>query len=130
MIFDTDILIWYFRGNNNAKNIINDTAEIAISAITLMELIQGIKNKQELYILNKFLLANSIRIYYINEEINLHAIHLLEGYSLSDGIELADALIAATSLHFGQEILTANVKHYRCFPNLKLQKFSLTVSAN
>ncbi len=57
------------------------------------------------------------------EEINLHAIHLLEDYVLSDGIELADALIAATSLHYGEEILTSNIKHYRCLPNLVLNKF-------
>lgn len=123
MIFDTDVMIWYFRGNQKAKEIINKTTEMAISAVTLMELIQGIRNKQELYTLNKFLLANSVRVYYINEEINLHAIHLLEDYALSDGIELADALIAATSLRHGEEILTANVKHYRCLPNLTLNKF-------
>ncbi len=123
MIFDTDVLIWYFRGNNKAKESLNNTAEIAISAISLMELIQGIRNKQELYTLHKFLLSNAIRVYYVSEEINLHAIHLLEGHTLSDGIELADALIAATSLHYGEKILTANVKHYRCLPNLELQKF-------
>ena len=123
MLFDTDVLIWYFRGNSKAREILKNTSEITISAVTLMELIQGVRNKQELYTLNKLLSAKSIRVYYINEEINLHAIHLLEGYTLSDGIELADAFIAATSLHYGEEILTANIKHYRCLPNLKLQKF-------
>ena len=123
MIFDTDVFIWYFRGNLKAKEILNNTIEVAVSAVTLMELIQGIRNKQELYTLNKLLSATTIRVYYINEEINLHAVHLLEEYTLSDGIELADAFIAATSLHYGEEILTANIKHYRCLPNIKLQKF-------
>ncbi len=124
MIFDTDVLIWYFRGNPKAKKVIYGKEEVNISAVTLMELIQGIRNKQELYSLNKFLSANSIRIRYINEEINLHAIHLLENFALSDGIELADALIAATSLHYGEIILTANIKHYKNLPNLNLKKFS------
>lgn len=124
MIFDTDVLIWYFRGNDKAKEFIHNTIEIAISAITLMELIQGIRNKQELHTLHKFLSTNDIQILYINEEITLHAIHLLEDYALSDGVELADALIAATSLHHGEEIITGNIKHYRCFPNLTLNKFT------
>lgn len=125
MICDTDVLIWYFRGNEKAKKALDSNMdELSISAVTLMELIQSLRNKQELYTLNKFLLARSIRIHYINEAINLHAIHLLEEYVLSDGIELADALIAATSLHHGEEIMTANMKHYRCLPNLKIKKFS------
>jgi predicted nucleic acid-binding protein len=124
MIFDTDVLVWYFRGNNAAKKIVHKNTNISISAVTLMELIQGVKNKQELYMLNKFLLANQIRIHYVNENINLHAIHLLEEHILSDGIELADALIAATSLYHGEEIITANVKHYRNLPNVQLEKFS------
>lgn len=124
MIFDTDVLIWYFRGNEKAKKALHHYDVISISAITLMELMQGLKNKQELYLLNKFLLAREIRIHYVNEAINIHAIHLLEEYVLSDGIELADALIAATSLHYGEEILTANIKHYRKLPNLNLKKFS------
>lgn len=124
MIFDTDILVWYFRGNNKAKKILQDTTGVKVSAVTLMELIQGVKSKQELYMLNKFLQINRIHIYYLNEEITIHAIHLLEEYTLSDGVEWGDALIAATSLHYGEDILTANIKHYRCFSNLKLVKFT------
>lgn len=124
MIFDTDVLIWYFRGNEAAKKVLHNSIDVSISAVTLMELIQGVRNKQELYLLNKFLLANKIRIHYINENINLHAIHLLENHSLADGIELADALIAATSIYHGEEIVTANMKHYRSLANLQVKKFS------
>jgi predicted nucleic acid-binding protein len=124
MIVDTDVLIWYFRGNHKAEKYLSNTEEISISAVTLMELIQGVKNKQELQTINKFLHANTIRVYYITEEINLHAIHLLEGYTLSDGIEWGDALIAATSLYHGETILTANTKHYTRLPNVDLKKFT------
>jgi predicted nucleic acid-binding protein len=122
MIFDTDVLIWYFRGNEQAKKSLKNN-EIAVSAITWMELIQGVRNKKELNTLNKFLVVKDISIYYVNEAINMHAIHLLEEYNLSDGVELADALIAATALHHGEELVTANVKHYRYFSNLKIKKF-------
>lgn len=123
MIFDTDVLIWYFRGNEKARKIIHATPAISVSAVTLMELIQGMKNKQELTLLNKFITANQIKVFYINAEINLHAIYLLEEHALPDGLQLADALIAATALHYGDEILTANWKHYRPLPNLNVKKF-------
>lgn len=123
MIFDTDVLIWYFRGNEKAASALKKT-DIHISSVTWMELIQGVRNKNELYTINKFIHANEIKVYYINQEINLHAIHLLEEYTLSNGVEWGDALIAATSLHHGEEIVTANVKHYHCFPNLKIKQFS------
>jgi predicted nucleic acid-binding protein len=126
MMIDTDVLIWYFRGDNKAKKVIHATDNMAISAVTMMELIQGVKNKQELYTLRKFLAANEIRTLHLNEEISSHAIYLLEEYALSDGVQLGDALIAATSLHYGEEILTANIKHYRSLPNLKLEKFTPT----
>lgn len=124
MIYDTDILIWYFRGNQHAKTLLEKNFERAISSVTLMELIQGARNKDELFIINKFIHANKIPVYYINEEINLHAIHLLQEHTLSDGTEWGDALIAATALYYGEEICTANIKHYRCFPNLRIKKFS------
>ena len=99
MMIDTDVLIWYFRGDTKAKKMIHSTDNMAISAVTMMELIQGVKNKQELYTLRKFLVANDIRTLHLNEEISSHAVYLLEEYALSDGIQLGDALIAATSLH-------------------------------
>lgn len=124
MIFDTDVLIWYFRGNEKARKVIHSTQEIAMSAVTLMELIQGVRNKQELNLLHKFITSNGIKVLYISHEINMHAIYLLQEYALSDGIQLADAFIAATSLHYGDEILTANLKHYRKLPNIKIKKFN------
>jgi len=127
MMIDTDVLIWYFRGDNKARKAIHSMDSMAISAVTMMELIQGVKNKQELYTLRKFLAANEIRTLHLNEEISSHAIYLLEEYALSDGVQLGDALIAATSLHYGEEILTANIKHYRSLPNLKLEKFKPTI---
>ena len=124
MIVDTDVLIWYFGGNPKAEKCLLNSQEISISAVTLMELIQGAKNKRELNLINKFLHENAIRVYYINEEINLHAIHLLEGYTLSHGTEWGDALIAATVLYHGEKLLTANIKHYAPLPNIELKKFA------
>lgn len=123
MIVDTDVFIWYFRGNLKAEHMLSKMESIEVSAVTLMELIQGVKNKQELRIINQFFHTNSIHVYYLNEEINLRAIYLLEAYGLSHGTEWGDALIAATALYYGKTILTGNIKHYTCLPNVDVKKF-------
>lgn len=48
MIVDTDVLIWYLKGNENARKAINKFNGFSISVITYMELVQGIRNKAEL----------------------------------------------------------------------------------
>jgi len=48
MLVDTDIFIWYMRGNKKAHNIIENEAALNLSVITYMELIQGMRNKREL----------------------------------------------------------------------------------
>jgi predicted nucleic acid-binding protein len=48
---------------------------------------------------------------------------LVEQFFLSHSVELADALIGATALIYGQTILTANVKHYKPFKNLQIKPF-------
>lgn len=124
MIFDTDVFIWYFRGNPQAQKAFHEIDQIAVTAVTVMELIQGARNKGELKLINKFLHTNAIRTYMINEEITTHAIHLLEEHTLTHGIEWGDALIGAITLHFGEEILTGNIKHYRFLQNVKIKKFN------
>jgi predicted nucleic acid-binding protein len=51
VIIDTDVLIWYLRGNENTQKIINANIPFKISVINYMELIQGKKGKRELQIL-------------------------------------------------------------------------------
>ena len=123
MIIDTDVLIWYLRGNENAQKIINDNIPFKISVITYIELIQGMKNKQELKILQKFLKKWAIEIIQINENISSHAMFLVENFCLSHSMEMGDALIAATALQNREILLTANSKHYNFIPKIQIQKF-------
>ncbi len=50
----------------------------------------------------------------------------VEEYYLSNAMELADALIAATCINVSEMLLTANDKHYKHIPNLQLKKFTPT----
>ena len=123
MIIDTDVLIWYLRGNNNARKVIIKNTPFRVSLITYLELIQGIQNKTELGILQKQLKKWSVEIIQINKSISTHAMFLVENFFLSHSMESNDALIAATAMETSEILLTANDKHYGCIPNMQLQKF-------
>ncbi len=45
MIFDTDVLIWVQRGNDNAAKLIENTENRFLSIQTYMELLQCANNK-------------------------------------------------------------------------------------
>jgi predicted nucleic acid-binding protein len=123
VIIDTDVLIWYLRGNENAQKIINANIPFKISVINYMELIQGMKGKRELQILQKCLKEWSIEILHINEGISNRAMFLMEDYYLSHSMELGDSVIAATALDYNEVLLTANEKHYGFIPNIQLKRF-------
>ena len=48
MIVDTDVLIWYSREHPDAIELLHDLESFAISVVTDMEIIQGVRNKKEL----------------------------------------------------------------------------------
>jgi predicted nucleic acid-binding protein len=123
MLIDTDVLIWYLRGNSNAQNIIINNIPFKISVINYMELIQGMKSKNELRILQKYLKKWTVEIIQINEHISTRAMFLVEGHFLSHSLGLSDAIIAATSLERQEILLTANDKHYKFIPNIQVRKF-------
>jgi len=78
VIIDTDVLIWYFKGNKNALDIIKKYTPFSISVITYMELIQGMRNKNELQILKKYLAKWNTKILQINENISGKSMFLKE----------------------------------------------------
>ena len=69
MIIDTDVLIWYMRGNEKAYEIIEKSNTFFISVVTYIELVQGMRNKKELNNLRKALHGWNAQILYISEEI-------------------------------------------------------------
>jgi predicted nucleic acid-binding protein len=126
VIIDTDVLVWYLRGNEKAKKAISMNTPFNISVINYMELLRGIRNKNELHILQKYLSRQSIKIIQINENISNRAMFFVEDYCLGHSMELADAIIAATALEYHETLLTANDKHYGFIPNIQIKKFRPT----
>ena len=88
-----------------------------------MELLQGLRDKREFHILQKYFQKWSIEIIQINENISSRAMFFVEDYCLSHSMELGDAIIAATALENNEILLTANDKHYSFLPNIQIKKF-------
>ena len=125
MLVDTDVLIWYLKGNENAYQVIENSSNFFISVVTYMELVQGMRNKKELNNLRKALHIWNAKILYISEEISAKAMFYVEQHFLSHSMQLADALIGATAIAYGNPVLTGNDKHYRVLKDLKIKRFRL-----
>lgn len=67
MILDTDILIWYLRGNEKAVDAVVDSMPFSISIVTYMELLQGMRNKQEMAKMKKAFKSMDVSIIPISE---------------------------------------------------------------
>lgn len=123
MIIDTDVLIWYLRGNKNAQNVIHSNIPFKISIINYVELVHGMNNKHDLKLLQKYFKEWSVEIIQINETISTRAMFFVEDYYLSHSLEFSDAIIAATALENHEVLLTGNDKHYSFIPNLQIKIF-------
>lgn len=123
MLIDTDVIIWYMRGNQKAQALISQTDSFSISVVTYIELVQGMKNKQELNALRKALKRWKTGVVYIDHEISSKAMFYVEQHYLSNAVELADALIAATAVSMGSPLTTGNYKHYKVIKDLDVTKF-------
>ena len=123
MLIDTDVIIWYMRGNQNASKALRKHHGFVISVITYMELVQGMRNKNELLALRKSLRSWGTEVIYLSEEISSKAMFYVEQHFLSHSVQLADALIGATAVSYGMPLLTGNVKHYNIVKEIKLSRF-------
>lgn len=124
MIIDTDVLIWYLRGNETSKKTVEENIPFSISVVTYMELVQGMINKTEMKKFQKQLRSWNVNIIQIDKEISARAMFYVQEYALSHSMMLADGLIAATAVQYGEILLTANDKHYKYLPTIELKKFN------
>ena len=123
MIIDTDVLIWYLRGNEASKKTVESNIPFSMSVVTYMELVQGMKNKEEMKKFQKQIQKWNVNIIQIDKEISSRAMFYVQEYALNHSMMLADGLIAATVVQNGEILLTANDKHYKFIPTIELKKF-------
>ena len=123
MLVDSDVLIWYLRGLPKAAQFLHALPALQLSAVSYIELVQGMRNKRELETLKADLDQRRAILLPITEAISVRAVTLVENHFHSHALQLADALIAATAIEHGLSLATANDKHYRVITNLHLEVF-------
>jgi predicted nucleic acid-binding protein len=120
-LIDTDILIDAARGVQEAKAFLASQRQAygaQISIVSAMELVVGSRDKAELKQLQQFL--QSVVVLPVNEAASQQAYQLMETFSLSHGLLIPDALIAATALEQSLPRYTKNLRHYQMIPALSV----------
>ncbi|MGQ0547597.1 MAG: PIN domain-containing protein [Betaproteobacteria bacterium] len=123
ILVDTDVLVWYTRGNARAAAALEGLAGMALSVVSYIELVQGVRSRRELAGLRATLAALEARVLQIDELISAKAMFYIEQHFHAHSLQLADALIAATAVAAGCPLLTANIKHYRAIGDVEVRRF-------
>ena len=125
MLVDTDVLIWHLRGYSQATRRLDELASLTLSAVSYLEVLQGMRNKAELVAVQKMLQRRQAVMLPVTEVITQRATALMEAMTLSHGLQMGDALIAATALEHQSPLLTGNVKHFAAIPSLLIEGFAV-----
>ena len=125
-LFDTSVFIDHLRGHSRAATLlITDAVKgvhpAAFSIITDAELWVGVKTAEDDR-KHRILLRNMNRLL-LSLEIARVAGRLRRTYN---NMQLTDALIAATALHYSLPIYTRNPKHYITVDGLEVVPYKLT----
>ncbi len=123
MIFDTDVLIWVFRGNRRSAALVEETEERCLSVVSYMELLQGARDKDEVRKIKAFMADAGFHMVPLSENIGHRASIYIEEFGLKAGMKLGDALLAATAVENHLTLCTANRRHYRAISELELVIF-------
>lgn len=121
-LIDADIFIWNWRGQEGAALLLADSP-FAVSAVTYMELVQGMRNRREFAKLRADLKLWQVRLLPVTELISARAVALVERHFLPHHVQLADALVAATALQHDLVLVSSNSKHFRPIHGLQLEAF-------
>jgi predicted nucleic acid-binding protein len=78
MIFDSDVLIWFFRGEPGAGRLIDSQPVRRLSIVSLMELFQCAKSKKEMSELRRFFREHSFDVIPVDEAIGYAAVGIMQ----------------------------------------------------
>jgi predicted nucleic acid-binding protein len=116
-------LVWMTRGHLGAIERLAKLLPWQLSAVTYIELAQGCRSKAELAKLKSGLAISRAHILPQTPGITERAMALIDSHALTNGLQLGDALIAATALEHGLALLSGNKKHFAKLPGLNLEVF-------
>ena len=117
MLFDTDVLIEYLRGKDEAKAYIDNIQDVVyMSSISMAELYAGVRKGEESKKLGVFI--ETFEVIDLNRNIAKIGGLYRNKYKPSHGMGLADALIAATAKEIEAQVITFNTKHFPMLDNV------------
>ena len=116
-LLDTNILSKIFYGNADVKNLV-DNLIVGVETAVYIECIQGSISNSDKWRIKRSL--QSLKFYSLTNDIAQNAIELIDNHSNSQGLLLADALIAATALEYDLTLITYNTKHFQFIKGLKV----------
>lgn len=116
---DTNVFSRVFKGDLDVTKFV-ENLEAVIDATIYIECLQGSKSNLEKRIVKKVL--DNFPLLPITPKISQRAIELIDKYSNSHGLLLADALIAATALENNLTVVTYNVDDFKFIGGLKYLK--------
>jgi len=118
ILVDTNIVIEFLRRSPTAVTWFDALNERpAISAVSLLELYAGVQSQRDER--DVVAMRQQLACLPIGEEIGERAGAIMRHFHKSHGIDIPDAIIAATAEHHGLRLATLNVKHFPMFPKLK-----------
>jgi predicted nucleic acid-binding protein len=118
VLFDTNILIEFLRGREQARDLLSaQTDPPSVSVASVVELYAGYRSRREELEGERLLQQSSMLA--LTPDIAKRAGVFSRLYERSHGIDDMDAIVAATAEHHGLRLATLNVKHFPMFPRLK-----------
>ena len=114
-LIDTNVLSRIFTGDKNVKDFI-ETLDAAVCTVVYVECLQGSKSNREKRIVESYL--TRFELNHITFDISTRTIDLIRTYSNTNGLLLADALIAATCLDSNLKLVTYDVNDFHFIQNL------------
>lgn len=111
LLLDTCVLIDCLRDRPAAVAFLQRLqAQPSVSVVTVAELHAGARNSREEQSVEDLL--GSLRVLLIDLAIARLAGRFRRGYQRSHGVQMPDALIAATAENHGVRLVTRNVRHF------------------
>ncbi len=122
ILLDSDVIISWLRGYDPFAEIVPGLLEkgevLTWTPVSVAEIFAGGRKSEEDQLENLFLVFETLQL---SAEVGKKAGYYLNRYSKSHGVELADALVAATAYVAKMPLWTLNKKHY---PMKDIQFFS------
>lgn len=120
VLCDTNIFIEFYKENDSVLSKLQaiGQANIAVSIITVGELLFGALNKKERRKINQDI--THLHLLHLDSAIGECFIDLMNNYSLSHNLSLPDGLIAATSLISDIPLYTLNKKDFKYINGIQL----------